>query len=116
MIDWAAVSKSVSPTPRTNAVRYRIGRSTAPAPIPIASPAATPARSTVTATIVRRRSRRSARAPANSTKTSHGSRPTTETPAISTGESVSWIANSGKAIQKIPSARFEAADEAHSRQ
>ena len=71
-------------------------------------------RSTETETIVRRRSSRSASAPANSTNTSQGRRPTTATPAISTGESVSRTASSGNAIQNTPSARFEAAEDAHS--
>ena len=73
-------------------------------------------RSAATESIVRRRSSRSASAPANRTNTSHGRRPTTATPAMSTGSVVSWMARSGKAIQKMPSARFEAADELQTRQ
>jgi hypothetical protein len=116
MIDWAAVSNSVSPTPRTNATTYRTGSETTSATIPAASPTATTIRRSATEAIVRRRSSRSASAPATSTKPSHGSRHTTLTPATRAGESVSWIAYSGRAIQKIPSARFDAAEADQSRQ
>jgi hypothetical protein len=114
MIDWAAVSNSVSPTPSTNAAMYMTGRPTMPIAIPIASPPAITARSTATLTMVRRRSRRSARAPAMRTNTSQGSRPTTVMPATRAGESVRRTASSGNAIQKTPSARFEVADEPQS--
>ena len=114
--DWAAVSNSVSPTPSTNAATYSIHRLSVPVTIVSPISAETTIRRTETAIIVRRRSSRSASAPANSTNTSHGSRPTTATPAIRAGESVSRMASSGNAIQKIPSARFEEAEAVHSRQ
>ncbi len=114
MTDWAAVSNRVSPTPSAKAVMYSIGRFTTSSTMPMARPPATSVRKAATLTIVRRRSRRSASAPAMSTKVSHGRRPTMATPAMSSGESVSWTASSGKAIQNTPSARLDAADEIHS--
>ena len=116
MIDCAAVSNSVSPMPSTNAAMYSSGRLTKSPTIEAAITIATPLRRIATATMVRRRSRRSASAPATSTKRSHGRRPTTATPAIRAGESVSVIASSGNAIQNTPSARFDTADADHRRQ
>ena len=114
MTDWAAVSNSVSPTPRTKAVTYSSHRLSVSVTIVMAMTRATTVRRIETPIIVRRRSSRSASAPAMSTNTSHGNRLTTATPAMRTGESVRRIASSGKAIQNTPSARFEAADEAQS--
>ena len=114
MIDCAEVSNSVSNTPSRKATTYRTGIVATSATTATVMPASNPARTRSTSSIVRRRSSRSARAPATRANSSHGSREANATPAMSAGESVSWSASSGSAIQNTPSARFEAAEAAHS--
>ena len=67
MTDWAAVSNSVSPTPRTKAVTYSSHRLSVSVTIVSAMTRATTVRRIETPIIVRRRSSRSASAPAMST-------------------------------------------------
>ena len=61
-----------------------------------------------------RRSSRSASAPAVRAKRSQGSVAATDSPAISVGDCVTWMASSGSAILKTPSARLDRPDEVQS--
>ena len=89
---------------------------TAPASARMATLPMTATRSSWTTSIVQRRSSRSARPPATRPNRTIGTWAAIETPAISAGDLVSPTAISGIAISEMPSARFAAAVDAHSRQ
>ena len=115
-IDWAAVSCSVSPIPRAKASTYSTHSSSRPPATTSASRPIRSIRATSTRTIVRRRSSRSASAPAGRENSSQGRRPTRVTAANAPGSRVMPSATRGKAIWKIPSARFDSPEAVSSRQ
>ncbi len=100
---WAAVSRSVSATPSSNAATATSATLAAPTATRVASPASTTMRSTSAVTTRPRAPRRSASEPAARPATSHGTVLAAVTSDTHAALSVRLAASNGKAASRIPS-------------
>ena len=106
MTAFVALSKSVSPRPKTSVPANSAQMSIRPVTVRTARTSATPPRMALAIAITIRRSNRSTIMPAGSPNTSHGTKARAAITEMTRGSFVSVVAISGTAIRPMPSARL----------